>query len=151
MGTVARNGYPERVFRHEFGHHVDYREGDPAKLKALSEGPGFKDVMIGEYSEIMGDKQRLERLKAEVANWKGKWNANAAVSDLFGAVTNEDIVGVWKHGKPYYRRRGVGGRTKQAFANLIDIYGSGDQEMIDYIEKELPKLTKAFKEIIGGL
>ncbi len=143
------NGF---VFRHEFGHFVDMEGGTQVNAaRALSVRGGFSDALRLENQGIRGSLERLERLKGDINSVGGRWHTDQAVSDLFGAVTNNLVVGKYGHWGAYYRARSGWGHQMQAFANLFEIYARNDETVIRYVKQELPDLCAAFEGIIDGL
>ncbi len=140
-----------RSFAHEFGHFVDMDGGREIRPdRAFSVRGPFADALRAERNEIVADKAKLARLQGDINNMTGQWNRNPGLSDLFGAVTNNMVVGRFGHWGGYYADRPGWGAPMQAFANLFAM-AAQKTDGLEYIQKELPRLWAEFQVIINGL
>ena len=71
------------------------------------------------------------------------------MSDLFSAVTQKSLEGVFAHTGRYYRKRGLASYSAEAFANLTDIYGRKNRSGWNYVAKNLPETARAFLRLLG--
>lgn len=127
--------------RHEFGHHVSYSEH-------ISTGPVFRSAFDRDKNSLsrigQDNKTALARLlrSAEYMHEDG-------LSDLFGSVTNNRIVGIFGHSNAYLKRPGA--RQEESAANLFDIFSSKNQNAIQFVEQHMPNLATAFNQIISDI
>lgn len=128
-----------RTFRHEFGHHVDFDSGH------LSEGTVYRKAFHAEEAALQA-RSSVD----EVTMAAGQWHRDEGVSDLFGAVTYNRLVGRFGHWGNYYARRPMG-RYWQSFANLFDIYSRPDRSAWEFVQERLPELAAVFEDTIRGL
>jgi hypothetical protein len=73
-------------------------------------------------------------------------------SDLVGSATNNKVGG-WEYGygghsDEYYASSPNFAQQVECFANIYCIYGQDDVFLHKVIEKLMPNMTKAFKEIL---
>jgi len=158
LGTAARKGGRfASVFRHEFGHQIDHASGQElAKLGMdrkwywRSEMDDFADAFRADAAAVLDAGVRQAALEQLIAERDARYFDHPSISDLFDALTNKRIHGRWGHEAKYYRIRGFGGRTKQVFANLFDLYAVGGEDW-GFVQKELPRVAAVFEVIMGEL
>jgi len=68
------------------------------------------------------------------------------LSDLFGALTENQIVGKWGHEQEYYEKD-PNLRLQEVFANSIDIIADGGQEL-KLLKKWTPTLGSTIERLI---
>ncbi len=151
MGTKARKSPSDvhRVFRHEYGHYLDdaANVADPLRVGIARKWRSSEDDFVSAFTR---DAEDILASRAEIDDLfrpAGLYFNNPSVSDLFGAVTNNVIVGAWGHWGSYYARRGIESRYKQAFANLFDRYAVGGDDW-GFIQKQLPNVAAVFERIM---
>lgn len=158
LGGGARKGSRlGEVFRHEFGHHVDYSAGKNSAGAGMSrwrtfrsEQDDFAAAFRADGDALLDGGKRQAELQALVAEHTGRYFDHPPISDLIGAVTLNRIHGRWGHFGNYYAQRGFGGRVKQAFANLFDLYAVGGDDW-EFVKKELPRVAAVFETIMEEL
>ncbi|MBP7517185.1 MAG: minor capsid protein [Desulfobulbus sp.] len=148
LGTLARSSPVGvlRTFRHEFGHHIDY-----------ASGPEQRSIRTDFAQALLDEDLAISRLPAQAASdlraliaAGGPWEMKAALSDLIGAITYNKIQGRFGHHSMYYAQRGLKGRVTQAFANLVDIYTVGGEDL-DFVQQMFPRLAAAFEQVVEEL
>lgn len=141
------------VYRHEYGHFIDFwaSEGAPKKRAyPLSFTPnsrgGLLDTMqvsrVSLYAKSNAGKAKVKRLRQDLL---ARFDTNLA--DLFGALTNNRIG--WGHTKTYLKRTGAA--ETEVFANLFDIYSREDKSAWRLVQNELPELARDFVDLIERL
>lgn len=134
---------------HEWGHLIDSqfdktkiitREVNEEMYKALKKDVDnqVKYHMKQSGLDKTGAKKKLSN---ELFNAS---DAIAGVSDIYGGVTGNQVMGCWGHKKSYWTRRDKKQEVcAEAWADILQSYGVDEQR--DYIEKYLPG-GKAFVE-----
>jgi hypothetical protein len=138
---------------HEWGHMIDWH--------FLSETGGtvtgsVKEEMYKIVKQDVEDRikyqQKNSRVKINKTEAKklvtnelnGATDAIAGVSDIYGGVTGNAVVGRWGHAKSYWTRKDKEAEVcSEAWADILQSYGIPYQSK--YIEKYLPG-GKAFVE-----
>lgn len=151
--TNNDNRGPYGTVFHEWGHMID-------RHVASETGGTVTNSVKEEMYKIL--KQDVEdRIKYQQKNSRTKINkaeakklvtselnsatdAIAGVSDIYGGVTGNAVVGRWGHAKSYWTRRDKKGEVcSEAWADILQSYGIPNQAK--YIEKYMPG-GKAFVE-----
>ncbi len=136
------------VYRHEFGHHVDYygaaRGQSPRQLSMMSRGAGglrdaIEDAKKSLYAYGKAGKDRHVRLRLEMIEFD-----DLSVADLFGSLTRNRIG--WGHSEKYLAY--PGNAETEIFANLYDIFSRPDRTAWRFVEAELPGLAAEFEQVI---
>ncbi len=159
--TLARSSMKKRhgfysefdVYRHEYGHHIDFWALSPdgkKRVPPISQTPkshgGLSESMTQAKKSLYGkstaQKERNTRLRKEILD-----RMDTDLADLFGSLTNNRIG--WGHSKSYLSRPGNG--PAEVFANLFEIYSRENRSAWDLIVKELPDLANDFIELIERL
>lgn len=144
----------EACARHEFGHFVSHcmtaqREpGISTSRVYLSSTDKFHDAFWSDakaLSKLPADAK--DTIKTELLS--GEYVNEASLSDLFGAVTNKRIEGVFSHKANYFKIPGR--RQEEAFANLFDIMAGNNNKALDFARQHLSDLVDAFEQIIADI
>lgn len=133
-----RQNVKDRTLRHEVGHAIDY------KYNYIS--------CTGELSTALEiDKINILKEKYKISNLlKSKeYQEYAELSDMLGGLTNNQIVGKYKHSNEYWKRKNS--LEKETFANLFAIAGGNDIKYLKVINEYLPNTLKAFDYLIRRL
>lgn len=75
--------------------------------------------------------------------------AYAGLSDIFSAITNNEISGGYSHSKKYWTRSGAA--EKEIFANLYELHVHHEDKAINYLREWYPDIVDAFVKIIENL
>jgi len=171
-GTKTLKANPEdrggNVFRHEYGHHIDYElsssaarsfseldhefiaawDSDRKKLGLRMRSTKFKsmdklheklyDKKTVSYEGLHGTRTRV-RYEIKDINMTG-------ISDIIDSLTVglfQSEHGGYGHGKSYYKDKGM--RHKENFANLFYLRGTAQWALAVEL---FPALTARFEEII---
>lgn len=151
--TNNDNRGPYGTVFHEWGHMIDRH------IASETEGTVTNSVKEEMYKILKQDvedrikyQQKNSRTKINKAEAKklvtselnGATDAIAGVSDIYGGVTGNAVVGRWGHAKSYWTRRDKKGEVcSEAWADILQSYGIPNQAK--YIEKYMPG-GKAFVE-----
>ena len=151
--TNNDNRGPYGTVFHEWGHMIDWH------IASETEGTVTNSVKEEMYKILKQDvedrikyQQKNSRVKINKAEAKklvsselnGATDAIAGVSDIYGGVTGNAVVGRWGHAKSYWTRRDKKGEVcSEAWADILQSYGIPNQAK--YIEKYMPG-GKAFVE-----
>ena len=148
---TERAGFHSRydVYRHEYGHFVDYwvkpQKGRPRAISSrpASQG-GLQDVIDRTRKKLRSQSARevarRQRIRDELLQLE-----DTNLADLFGALTNNRLG--WGHSVSYLQKPGF--RQTEIFANLFDAYSRQDPSAWNYIQAELPELAAEFVNLIN--
>lgn len=131
---------------HEWGHmidaHVLSEKGDIVTRSVKDE---MYKILKQDVEDRIKYKQKNSRVKINKAEAKklvsselnSATDAIAGVSDIYGGVTGNAVVGHWGHAKSYWTRRDKEAEVcSEAWADILQSYGLPYQSK--YIEKYLP-------------
>ena len=154
MQSILDNDQFVKSFRHEYGHYVD------TKLVKLSEGSEFAQALDTDISrinkeEMLNDLKSYEAIKDRYVSdiLSGSFKNDQSIRDFY-KQENADYHG---HSDNYWDGKSETGRQgdiknireQETFANLFGIYsGSGNDNIILFMEKYYPSTTLTFKQSI---
>lgn len=151
--TNNDNRGPYGTVFHEWGHmidrHVASETGDTVTNSVKEE---MYKILKQDVEDRIKYQQKNSRTKINKAEAKklvtselnSATDAIAGVSDIYGGVTGNAVVGRWGHAKSYWTRRDKKGEVcSEAWADILQSYGIPNQAK--YIEKYMPG-GKAFVE-----
>lgn len=151
--TNNDNRGPYGTVFHEWGHMIDwhiYSETSGTVTNSVKEE--MYKILKQDVEDRIKYQQKNSRVKINKAEAKklvtselnGATDAIAGVSDIYGGVTGNAVVGRWGHAKSYWTRRDKKGEVcSEAWADILQSYGIPNQAK--YIEKYMPG-GKAFVE-----
>lgn len=151
--TNNDNRGPYGTVFHEWGHMIDwhiYSETGSTVTNSVKEE--MYKILKQDVEDRIKYQQKNSRTKINKAEAKklvtselnGATDAIAGVSDIYGGVTGNAVVGRWGHAKSYWTRRDKKGEVcSEAWADILQSYGIPNQ--VKYIEKYMPG-GKAFVE-----
>lgn len=151
--TNNDNRGPYGTVFHEWGHMIDwhiYSETGGTVTNSVKEE--MYKILKQDVEDRIKYHQKNSRVKINKAEAKklvsselnGATDAIAGVSDIYGGVTGNAVVGRWGHAKSYWTRRDKKGEVcSEAWADILQSYGIPNQAK--YIEKYMPG-GKAFVE-----
>jgi hypothetical protein len=134
----------DSVWRHEFGHSLDFSKGYYQQQSLAAEGARRQD-------EVMFMTMPLEDRKELVGSDNAKLTKQeiGALMDFVGAMTLNKVGG--GHPNSYYNRI-PGAQTAEMFANYVDLTnGSASERFRTVLHKIAPRACKKFDAIIDGL
>lgn len=151
--TNNDNRGPYGTVFHEWGHMIDwhiYSETGGTVTNSVKEE--MYKILKQDVEDRIKYQQKNSKTKINKAEAKklvsselnGATDAIAGVSDIYGGVTGNAVVGRWGHAKSYWTRRDKKGEVcSEAWADILQSYGIPNQ--VKYIEKYMPG-GKAFVE-----
>ena len=151
--TNNDNRGPYGTVFHEWGHMIDwhiYSETGDTVTNSVKEE--MYKILKQDVEDRIKYQQKNSRTKINKAEAKklvtselnSATDAIAGVSDIYGGVTGNAVVGRWGHAKSYWTRRDKKGEVcSEAWADILQSYGIPNQAK--YIEKYMPG-GKAFVE-----
>lgn len=151
--TNNDNRGPYGTVFHEWGHMIDwhiYSETGGTVTNSVKEE--MYKILKQDVEDRIKYQQKNSRIKINKAEAKklvtselnSATDAIAGVSDIYGGVTGNAVVGRWGHAKSYWTRRDKKGEVcSEAWADILQSYGIPNQAK--YIEKYMPG-GKAFVE-----
>lgn len=151
--TNNDNRGPYGTVFHEWGHMIDwhiYSETGGTVTNSVKEE--MYKILKQDVEDRIKYQQKNSKVKINKAEAKklvtselnGATDAIAGVSDIYGGVTGNAVVGRWGHAKSYWTRRDKKGEVcSEAWADILQSYGIPNQAK--YIEKYMPG-GKAFVE-----
>jgi len=78
-----------------------------------------------------------------------KFKEDDSLSDLFGSLTFNEVVGLCRHEIPYLMKPFA--RLNEIFADLFDIYSRRDKTAWNVVRDELPEIAAEFEKMIDSL
>ncbi len=78
-----------------------------------------------------------------------KFKEDDSLSDLFGSLTFNEAVGIWRHRRSYLTKPFA--RLNEIFADLFDIYSRRDKTAWNVVRDELPEIAAEFEKMIDSL
>ena len=158
--TNNDNRGPYGTVFHEWGHMIDwhiYSETGGTVTNSVKEE--MYKILKQDVEDRIKYQQKNSRVKINKAEAKklvtselnSATDAIAGVSDIYGGVTGNAVVGRWGHAKSYWTRRDKKGEVcSEAWADILQSYGIPNQAK--YIKKYMPGgeafVEKTVEEII---
>lgn len=146
--SKAPAGYT--TFFHEVGHRIDSKLG--LLTRAIKDD--FYDHLETDVNNAV--KQRAGGVSEYTAKMKLKNELRnepdsiGPVSDLYGGVTNNEIVGQWGHSKDYWNRANKKVEVcSEAWADILQSYGQ--KEQTELMNKYLPGSKKYIEDYVKNL
>lgn len=126
----------KEIMIHELGHRIDQNEfGSPMNRR-------FTEAILETEKQILNDVDKYKELFAP----GGKLEYNDLISDIFGCITDNVVVGSSYHESQYI---GIPGYTElEVFANLFAIIYQGDDATVHFIKSEMAGLYEAFLSVM---
>ena len=131
---------------HEWGHMIDRHVSSETggtltgsvkeeMYKILKQDVEDRIKYQQKNSKVKINKTEAKKLVTNELNYST--DAIAGVSDIYGGVTGNTVVGRWGHAKSYWTRKDKEGEVcSEAWADILQSYGIPNQ--VRYIEKYLP-------------
>lgn len=150
--TNNDNRGPYGTVFHEWGHMIDRHVSETGGTVTYSVKDEMYKILKQDVEDRIKYQQKNSRVKINKAEAKklvsselnGATDAIAGVSDIYGGVTGNAVVGRWGHAKSYWTRRDKEAEVcSEAWADILQSYGIPNQ--VKYIEKYMPG-GKAFVE-----
>lgn len=151
--TNNDNRGPYGTVFHEWGHMIDrHVASETGGTVTNSVKEEMYKILKQDVEDRIKYQQKNSRVKINKAEAKklvsselnSATDAIAGVSDIYGGVTGNAVVGRWGHAKSYWTRRDKEAEVcSEAWADILQSYGIPNQ--VKYIEKYMPG-GKAFVE-----
>lgn len=133
---VLKQKYSNRTAVHEIGHAVDYNN------KWLSTSKNFKNAIKKDKEYILKNMQKYEKIIKNNSTLR-------ELSDIIGGMTNNKVVGLYKHKKSYWKLPNK--VEKETFAQMFTTAANDDYEQLEIMKNYLPNTFKEFDNIIRRL
>ena len=147
MGNVI-SGVLER---HMWAHHFDYEFGKKKSRPLASDAleSAHSADMERLFSHLNSESYTYSDMGREVSKKvcpDGPYADDPGISDFISALTKNRIVGYFWHPTNYYRA--LVWQRKEMFANLVEVYGRGDDIVWHFLQESAPIVTQAFIDIL---
>lgn len=130
-------GYKE-IMIHEIAHRIDQNElGSPMNK-------GFVEAILETERKVVSNAEKYQKLFAP----GGELEYNDLISDIFGCVTDNMVVGAAHHDSQYIGTPGYA--ELEVFANLFSATYQGSDATVQFIKSELGELYEAFLSVMEG-
>lgn len=128
----------KEIMIHEIAHRIDQNEfGSPMNK-------GFTEAILETERKVMSNMEKYQKLFAP----GGELEYNDLISDIFGCITDNMVVGEAYHESQYI---GTPGYTElEVFANLFSATYQGSDATVQFIKSELGELYEAFLSVMEG-
>lgn len=133
---VLKANYDDRTLIHEIGHTVDYNN------KWLSSSNTFIKSIQLDKNNVLKYQDIYKKMIKDNSNYR-------ELSDIIGGMTNNKVVGRYKHEKKYWKKTGK--LEKEIFAQMFTMAGNNDIKQLELFQKYLPNTFKEFDNIIRRL
>lgn len=149
--NVHRKGAYTTLF-HEIGHLIDKNMGRPSTNMELSES--FKNAIIDDVNRFITDTkfnnniEDLPKLINLINHELSEDERFHSISDIFGAVTQNVIVGRYRHDKDYWKRNGA--LERETFAHFFEATMRNDKYKLEIIQNTMHNAYNIFLDILMG-
>lgn len=133
---VLRENYDKRTVIHEIAHNVDYNN------KWLSSTNSFIKAVQLDKDNILEHQDVYKTLIKNNGSYR-------ELSDVVGGITNNKIVGRYRHDKKYWKKAGK--LEKEIFAQMFTMSGNNDIKQLELFQEYLPNIFKEFDNLIRRL
>lgn len=133
---VLKDKYEDRTAIHEIGHLVDYNN------KWLSSNKSFIKAINNDRKYILNNQNIYKELINNNKYYR-------ELSDIIGGMTDNKIVGKYKHDKKYWKKPYK--LERETFAQLFTIAGNDDIKQLEVMQEYLPNTFKEFDNLIRRL
>ncbi len=133
---VLKENYDRRTLIHEIGHTVDYNN------KWLSHFKEFREAVQLDKKNVLNNLDVYKKMIKDNANYR-------ELSDIIGGITNNKVVGRYKHEDKYWKE--VDKLEKEIFAQMFTMAGNNDIKQLELFQRYLPNIFIEFDNLIRGL
>lgn len=133
---VLSNKYKNRTIVHEMAHNIDYSN------KWLSSNKNF-------IQAIKIDKDFIIKNKSIYVNLIKNNRQYRELSDIIGGITNNEIVGRYRHTKKYWKQPNK--LEREIFAQFFTVSSNDDFNQLLIFQQYLPSIFREFDNIIRRL
>lgn len=133
---VLSNKYKNRTIVHEMAHNIDYSN------KWLSSNKNFIQAIKIDKDFIMKNKSIYVNLIKNNSQYR-------ELSDIIGGITNNEIVGIYRHTKKYWKQPNK--LEREIFAQFFTVSSNDDINQLFIFQQYLPSIFREFDNIIRRL
>lgn len=133
---VLKTNYDTHTVRHELGHLVDYNNS------WMSSNKTFIKAIQNDKVIILSNSKLYKNLIETNSNY-------IELSDIIGGITDNKVVGRYKHSKKYWKKPNK--LQREIFAQMFSTAGSDDFKQLEIFQKYLPNTFKEFDNLIRRL
>lgn len=133
---VLSNKYKNRTIVHEMAHNIDYSN------KWLSSNKNFIQAIKIDKDFIMKNKSIYVNLIKNNSQYR-------ELSDIIGGITNNEIVGIYRHTKKYWKQPNK--LKREIFAQFFTVSSNDDINQLFIFQQYLPSIFREFDNIIRRL
>ena len=133
---VLSNKYKNRTIVHEMAHNIDYSN------KWLSSNKNF-------IQAIKIDKDFIIKNKSIYVNLIKNNRQYRELIDIIGGITNNEIVGRYRHTKKYWKQPNK--LEREIFAQFFTVSSNDDFNQLLIFQQYLPSIFREFDNIIRRL
>ena len=105
---------------------------------------GFVEAILETERKVVSNAEKYQKLFAP----GGELEYNDLISDIFGCVTDNMVVGAAHHDSQYIGTPGYA--ELEVFANLFSATYQGSDATVQFIKSELGELYEAFLSVMEG-
>lgn len=134
---------------HEMGHLIDHR------LNNISvKDEKFRNLIINDFNSFVNEYSRINNINnlyevsKLISDKLGKSPKFHSVSDLCGGVTENIIVGKFRHRTEYWKNPNK--LPKEAFAHFFEATLRNDEDKLKLIKDIFPKSYSEFLNMLGA-
>lgn len=138
------------TFFHELGHLIDRNIGIPSVNSNLSSK--FKDAIINDINKFIIKTESSYNIRSEKElcdfiseQLKGRGEYHS-ISDIFGGVTGNKIVGKFSHSNDYWKNPNA--LPKETFAHFFEATIRSDEEKLKMFKNILPNAYNIFIKLL---
>lgn len=145
---------PGSTFFHESGHMIDWLMGKEKGQEYITSAPRLIAAMETDLNNALSGIMKSEGCTLEEAKEKLSMElmanpyASSCVSDVFGGLTGNQVVGAYVHSKEYWMLRGPEGVAREAFAEITEQMACSP-EGLSYTMKMMPKTVEVYRQILA--
>lgn len=145
---------PGSTFFHESAHMIDWLMGGEKGKEYITSDPEFIDALEADLNSALSGIMKSEGCTLEEAQeklsmelWANPYDSSC-VSDVFGGLTGNKVVGVWAHSGEYWAVKGREGVAREAFAEITEQMACSP-EGLAYTMKMMPKTVEVYRRIMA--
>lgn len=130
---VLKENYDSHTVRHEIAHAVDCYN------KWISSSKTFMQAIQKDKQKIINNSNLYKKLIKNNSNY-------VELSDIIGGMTNNKIVGRYKHSNKYWKQKNK--LEREIFAQMFTTAGNDDLKQLEIFQKYLPNTFREFDNLI---
>lgn len=141
-------------FFHESGHMIDWLKGQETGGGMESRKSPMVESVRQDLQSALADIQKEyscseEEAKAVLSNRLREYPTESnCVSDVFGALTGNEVRGRYLHDNGYWRVPPELQAASEAFAEITADLACGNQGAVEFMQTYMPKTWEAYQELV---